>query len=97
MTNLSFNEVDLEHLREVTKEEGERFALRHGLQFCEVSAVEESDIETLFQRSLEEVLERFNQGRFSDEQSESSFSTYAPGSTFRNKAPPPPDNDGCAC
>ena len=62
------NKVDLKANREVSRDEGESFALRNGMLFCETSAVESAEIESLFDKSLTEVLHRMEQGKFNSSQ-----------------------------
>merc|ERR1712137_174835 len=58
------NKTDLEKHREVPREQGESFALRNGMQFFEISALESSQTTELFDKSLTEVLHRMEQGKF---------------------------------
>lgn len=60
------NKRDLDDKREVTKQTGQEFAERNGLQFFEASALEAVD--ELFENSIKEVLHRIEQGRFSEQQ-----------------------------
>ena len=50
--------------REVSTEQGEEFARRHGIHFAEVSAANQHDIEQLFTKSLNDVFQRVQLGFF---------------------------------
>jgi Ras-related protein Rab-11A len=54
------NKLDLSHLRQVDEKEGKNFASRHGLQFFECSAKENTNIEEAFLGMVESV---YNKGR----------------------------------
>jgi len=49
------NKSDLRHLRAVRTDEAEEFAQQHGLSFIETSALDSSNVETVFKNCLTEV------------------------------------------
>merc|ERR1712137_537603 len=81
------NKLDFEKNREVPKEKGEEFARRHGLHFCEVSAVQSNDIDSLFNQSLQDVLQRMEEGKINPQSNKRYQSTASVG------RPPRPTDD----
>ncbi|XP_075409185.1 ras-related and estrogen-regulated growth inhibitor-like protein [Tenrec ecaudatus] len=54
------NKQDLCHVREVGWEEGQKLALDHRCQFCELSAAEQSqEVESMFLKVIKDVLTNF--------------------------------------
>jgi small GTP-binding protein len=57
------NKCDLEHRRQVTKEEGEAFARSHGLGFLETSAKTAFHVEETFTEAARTIYEKIKQGK----------------------------------
>lgn len=49
------NKCDLNHLREVSSDEGKQFAEKHGLYFIETSALDSTNVDTAFQNVVTEI------------------------------------------
>jgi len=58
------NKTDQESKRAVTKEEGEQFAMDHGLIFMETSAKTSTNVEEAFIQTAKEIYEKIQQGVF---------------------------------
>lgn len=58
------NKTDQESKRAVAKEEGEQFALDHGLIFMETSAKTSTNVEEAFIQTAKEIYEKIQQGIF---------------------------------
>jgi len=56
------NKSDLEHRRQVSKEEGEAFALENGLVFLETSAKTAANVESAFVKTAEKIFENIQSG-----------------------------------
>jgi len=56
------NKTDLADKREVSTEEGEKFAKQNGIFFMETSAKTAFNVETAFHKTAEEILERIQKG-----------------------------------
>jgi len=56
------NKSDLEHRRQVSKEEGESFAHEHGLVFLETSAKTADNVESAFVSTAEKIYENIQSG-----------------------------------
>jgi len=56
------NKSDLDHRRQVTKEEGEKFAKQHGLIFLETSAKTAANVEEAFINTAQKIYENIQQG-----------------------------------
>lgn len=56
------NKSDLEHRRQVTKEEGEQFAKEHGLIFFETSAKTANNVEEAFIKTAQKIYEKIQSG-----------------------------------
>jgi len=56
------NKSDLEHRRQVSKEEGEAFAEEHGLVFLETSAKTAANVEAAFVKTAEKIYENIQTG-----------------------------------
>jgi len=56
------NKSDLEHRRQVTKEEGEKFARDHGLIFLETSAKTAANVEEAFIHTAQKIYENIQNG-----------------------------------
>jgi Ras-related protein Rab-2A len=56
------NKCDLEHKRQVSKEEGERFAQQHGLMFLETSAKTAENVEESFHKPAKKIYEKIKDG-----------------------------------
>eukprot|EP00871_Galdieria_phlegrea_P002853 jgi/Galph1/3569/GphlegSOOS_G2206.1 len=57
------NKSDLEHRRQVSKEEGEAFAKAHGLSFLETSAKTAFHVEETFVEAARSIYEKIKQGK----------------------------------
>lgn len=57
------NKADLEEKRQVSKEEGSKFAAENGLMFAEASAKSSTMTEEIFQSTAKEVLRRVESGQ----------------------------------
>ena len=58
------NKTDQDSKRAVTKEEGEQFAMDHGLIFMETSAKTSTNVEEAFIQTAKEIYEKIQQGVF---------------------------------
>eukprot|EP00456_Euglypha_rotunda_P062099 TRINITY_DN5210_c1_g1_i6.p1 TRINITY_DN5210_c1_g1~~TRINITY_DN5210_c1_g1_i6.p1 ORF type:complete len:102 (-),score=13.05 TRINITY_DN5210_c1_g1_i6:100-405(-) len=56
------NKSDLDHRRQVTKEEGEKFAKDHGLIFLETSAKTAANVEEAFIGTAQKIYENIQNG-----------------------------------
>jgi small GTP-binding protein len=56
------NKSDLEHRRQVSKEEGETFAQENGLVFLETSAKTAANVEVAFVKTAEKIFENIQSG-----------------------------------
>lgn len=56
------NKSDLDHRRQVTKEEGEKFAKEHGLIFLETSAKTAANVEEAFLHTAQKIYENITSG-----------------------------------
>ena len=56
------NKSDLEHRRQVSKEEGEAFAAENGLVFLETSAKTAANVESAFVKTAEKIYENIQSG-----------------------------------
>jgi len=56
------NKSDLDHRRQVTKEEGEKFAKEHGLIFLETSAKTAANVEEAFISTAQKIYENIQNG-----------------------------------
>lgn len=56
------NKSDLDHRRQVTKEEGEKFAKEHGLIFLETSAKTAANVEEAFIHTAQKIYENITSG-----------------------------------
>lgn len=56
------NKSDLEHRRQVSKEEGEAFAQENGLVFLETSAKTAANVESAFVKTAEKIYENIQSG-----------------------------------
>lgn len=56
------NKADLEHRRQVSREEGENFAKEHGLMFIETSAKESINVEEAFTITAKAIYEKVKNG-----------------------------------
>ena len=57
------NKSDLEHKRQVTVEEGEKFAREHGLLFIEASAKTATNVEEAFIQTAKKIYEKIQKGQ----------------------------------
>ena len=60
------NKIDLQDIRKVTYEEGEDFANRNGMQFFETSALNGTNIEKLFNDTLESIIKKIDSNYYKD-------------------------------
>lgn len=58
------NKKDMEHKRVISREEGEAYAKKHGLLFCETSAKTGEGVDDAFFITANRVLELINSGTF---------------------------------
>lgn len=58
------NKADLEHRREVSKEEGENFAKENGLLFLETSAKDNLNVDSAFTKTAEKIYDKVKAGDF---------------------------------
>jgi len=58
------NKSDLEHRRQVSREEGESFAQENGLVFLETSAKTAANVEDAFVRTAEKIYENIQSGTY---------------------------------
>lgn len=58
------NKSDLDHRRQVTKEEGEQFAKEHGLIFLETSAKTAANVEEAFIATAQKIYDKIEDGTF---------------------------------
>jgi len=58
------NKSDLDHRRQVSMEEGEKFAKDHGLIFLETSAKTAANVEEAFIHTAQKIYENINAGIF---------------------------------
>lgn len=58
------NKSDLEHRRQVTKEEGEQFAKEHNLIFLETSAKTAANVEEAFIATAQKIYDKIEDGTF---------------------------------
>ena len=56
------NKSDLDHRRQVTREEGEKFARDHGLIFLETSAKTSSNVEEAFHNTAQKIYDNIQSG-----------------------------------
>jgi len=56
------NKCDLEHRRQVSPEEGQKFAQEHGLMFLETSAKTARNVEEAFLKPAEEIYKKIQRG-----------------------------------
>jgi len=56
------NKSDLDHRRQVSKEEGEKFAKEHGLIFLETSAKTAANVEEAFIQTAQNIYKNINEG-----------------------------------
>lgn len=56
------NKSDLDHRRQVSKEEGEKFAKEHGLIFLETSAKTAANVEEAFINTAQKIYENISSG-----------------------------------
>lgn len=56
------NKSDLDHRRQVSKEEGEKFAKDHGLIFLETSAKTAANVEEAFIHTAQKIYENIQNG-----------------------------------
>jgi len=57
------NKSDLDHKRQVTTEEGEKFAKEHGLLFIEASAKTAANVEEAFIQTAKKIYEKIQKGQ----------------------------------
>lgn len=57
------NKSDLEHRRQVPREDGERFAAQHGLMFIETSAKESVNVDEAFALASNAIYEKVKAGK----------------------------------
>lgn len=57
------NKADLEHRRQVPREDGERFAEQHGLMFIETSAKESLNVDEAFMLASNAIYEKVKAGK----------------------------------
>jgi len=58
------NKSDLEHRRQVSREEGERFAKENGLLFLETSAKTSNNVEAAFVQTAKEIYQKLQNGTY---------------------------------
>ena len=63
------NKIDLEDKRNVSYEEGEEFATRNNMQFFETSALNGTNIEKLFNDTLESIIRKIEANYYKDNES----------------------------
>jgi Ras-related protein Rab-2A len=57
------NKADLEHRRQVPREDGEKFAAQHGLMFIETSAKESVNVDEAFALASAAIYEKVKAGQ----------------------------------
>ena len=56
------NKSDLDHIRSISYDEGERFSKDNGIGFIETSALKGNNIHTAFAQTAEKILEKIKDG-----------------------------------
>ena len=70
------NKSDLEEKRQVTQEEGKKFAEENNLVFFETSALNGNNIEEIFVQSATELVKKLEKGELKDDFSNSGIKVY---------------------
>jgi small GTP-binding protein len=80
------NKIDLEDIRQVTYEEGKKFADENGLIFYETSALTGKNIEDIFINSATELVNKLESGDFNNDYSNAGIKIFQfPNKGVENK------------
>eukprot|EP01083_Nonionella_stella_P296069 1005903_1 len=99
------NKCDLEHLRQVSTEEGQRFAQENGLLFIETSAKTSKNVEEAFTKPASHIYQRVKDGEIDPGDQSSGVQIGITGSSNTNATTGNSDlghsqqqqSSGCAC
>lgn len=60
------NKIDLENIRTISKEDGEKFAVDNNMLFLETSALDSTNIQAAFTLIVKEICENYESDDFDD-------------------------------
>jgi Ras-related protein Rab-2A len=91
------NKSDLDHRRQVSKEEGENFAREHGLIFLETSAKTAANVEEAFINTAQKIYENIQSGIYDVTNEAHGIKVGMAASPPVNLAKKPAESDGKCC
>lgn len=91
------NKSDLDHRRQVSKEEGENFAREHGLIFLETSAKTAANVEEAFINTAQKIYENIQSGVYDVTNEAHGIKVGMAASPPVNLAKKQPESDGKCC